>query len=53
MADWRTELGRWGDIAAPFLTEDWCRALTDRVEAAYEGDKPVYPPDRTSSPPCG
>ena len=44
MADWRTELGSWGDIAAPFLTEDWCRALTDRVEAAYEGDKPVYPP---------
>ena len=44
MADWRTELGRWGDIAAPFLTEDWCRALTDRIEAAYEGDKPVYPP---------
>ena len=44
MADWRTELGSWGDIAAPFLTEDWCRALSDRVEAAYEGDKPVYPP---------
>ncbi|MBR1845017.1 MAG: uracil-DNA glycosylase [Oscillospiraceae bacterium] len=44
MADWRTELGGWGDIAAPFLAEGWCRALTDRVEAAYEGDKPVYPP---------
>jgi uracil-DNA glycosylase len=39
-----SELGEWGKVAAPFLDEPWCQALTERVEAAYAGDKPVYPP---------
>lgn len=40
----QTQLGSWSEIAAPMLREDWCRALFDRVEAAYSGPKPVYPP---------
>lgn len=38
------QLGGWSEIAAPMLREDWCRALFDRVETAYNGPKPVYPP---------
>ena len=44
MADWKSELGSWGPIMEPFLNEDWCRSLIRRVETAYEGEKPVYPP---------
>lgn len=44
MGDWRTELGSWAPIMEPYLDEDWCKELQDRVEAAYEGEKPVFPP---------
>lgn len=44
MGDWKAELGDWAPIAAEFLEEDWCKALINRVEDAYEGEKPVYPP---------
>ena len=44
MGDWRAELGSWAPIMEPYLDEDWCKELTARVEAAYQGEKPVFPP---------
>lgn len=38
------QLGPWRAVAAPMLEEDWCRRLFDRVEEAYAGPRPVYPP---------
>ncbi len=38
------QLGPWRAVAAPMLDEPWCRQLFDRVEAAYGGPRPVYPP---------
>lgn len=44
MADWRDELGSWAPLMEAALEENWCKTLADRVERAYEGEKPVYPP---------
>lgn len=38
------QLGQWAPIVDSFAGEPWCQALLDRVEAAYAGDRPVYPP---------
>ncbi len=44
MSSWREELGAWGVLMEDTLSTPWCMGLERRVEAAYRGDKTVYPP---------
>lgn len=44
MAPWREEIGAWEALLSPVMEQDGCRRLEDRVEAAYAGDRTVYPP---------
>lgn len=37
-------LGQWAPIVNTFVQEPWCQTLFQRVEEAYQGEKPVYPP---------
>lgn len=44
MRVWRSQLGEWAPIVERFSGEAWCQALLERVETAYAGQRPVYPP---------
>lgn len=44
MEAWTRQVGRWAPVLEGMEGEAWYQALQDRVEAAYGGALPVYPP---------
>lgn len=44
MYDLTAQVGQWAPIVAAFQQQPWCQDLLHQVEAAYQGEIPVYPP---------